>query len=134
MLEYATVAEIWPTNEPANAAGLALHANGLVGRVTRTAFYKTDATGLPSDEAVAKVFKDAVTEQAKFWDAQGLDPSQGEVSLGRTVASKSIGGAQVQYEAGSGAGAKREALTGLCATGYLILDSVGLLNGKPVRR
>jgi hypothetical protein len=140
-LEYATQADIWSENAPADAAELTTHANALVGYKTRLARYHTDADGYPVSTVIRAVFKDAVAAQAQFWAANGLRPHDGELNLlsQRSVASKKIGSGAIEYEEASiteklaDRDAKVRALTELCTTAYYILNNVGLLNGQPVR-
>jgi hypothetical protein len=140
-LEYATQADIWSENAPADAAELTLHANALVGYKTRLARYHTDADGYPASTVIRAVFKDAVAAQARFWAANNLHPGDGELNLlsQRSVASKKIGSASIDYEEASiteklaDRDAKVRALTELCTTAYYILNNVGLLNGQPYR-
>lgn len=141
MLEYATVADIWPETAPADAAELTQQANLLVGRKTRLAVYRVDADGFPASSVIRAVFKDAVIAQAQFWAANGLKPGDGEMNLlsQRSVKAKAIGGARLEFEEASiteklaDRDAKIQALTELCSTAFYILDSVGLLSGV-VRR
>lgn len=138
-MEYATEADIWPTDAPANAAGLTLHANLLVGRATITAQYRTDDAGFPADTGLRDTFKQAVTEQAKFWDSQGLDPGAGaaKVAAENAPTQKTIDGASLAYSVSlveAGKQSRVQALTSLCPTAYYLLDDAGLLNQAPVRR
>lgn len=133
---YATTADLtaWLNPEPApvNAAGLLRSASGLLRSETKTAIYATDADGYPSNTATRAAFKDAACAQAKFWADHKIDPSLGAAGVAPLPASKSIGGASIQYSTYvSTAEARANAAGVLGPDAWYILSDAGLL-GNPV--
>lgn len=133
---YATPEELaaWltPTTAPANAAGLLRSASGLIRSETKTAIYPTDADGYPSNTVTRAAFKDAACAQAKFWADHTIDPSLGAAGVAPLAASKSIGGASIQYSTYvSTAEARANAAGVLGPDAWYILSDAGLL-GNPV--
>jgi len=133
---YATPEELtaWlaPTPAPADAAGLLRSASGLIRSETKTAIYPTDAAGYPSDTATREAFKDAACAQAKFWSDHQINPSLGAAGVAPLAASKSIGGASIQYSTYvSTAEARANAAGVLGPDAWYILSDAGLL-GNPV--
>lgn len=134
---YATTEELtaWlaPTPAPANAVGLLRSASGLIRSETKTAIYATDTLGYPSDVTTRAAFKDATCAQAKFWADHKIDPSLGAAGVAPLAASKSIGGASIQYSTYvSTAEARANAAGVLGPDAWYILNDAGLL-GNPVR-
>lgn len=133
---YATTADLttWlaPDPAPANAAGLLRSASGLIRSATLTAGYAVDAGGYPTDPALIEAFRDATTAQAKFWADHSIDPSLGPAGVAPLAASKSIGGASIQYSTYvSTAEARANAAGTLGPAAWYILNDAGLL-GNPV--
>jgi hypothetical protein len=133
---YATTEDLaaWlaPSTPPANAAGLLRSASGLIRSETKTAIYPTDTDGYPSDTATRAAFTDATCAQAKFWADHGIDPSLGAAGVAPLAASKSIGGASIQYSTYvSTAEARANAAGTLGPDAWYILNDAGLL-GNPV--
>ena len=134
---YATTEELtdWlaPTPAPAHAAGLLRSASGLIRSETKTAIYATDTAGYPTDANIRAAFKDAACAQAKFWSDHSIDPSLGAAGVAPLAASKSIGGASIQYSTYvSTAEARANAAGVLGPDAWYILADAGLL-GNPVR-
>lgn len=134
---YATTVELsaWmdPQAAPANAASLLRSASGLVRSETKTAVYATDAEGYPTDAALVAAFMEATCAQAKFWTDHGIDPSLGAAGVAPLAASKSIGGASIQYSTYvSTAEARANAAGTLSPDAWYILNDAGLLGGSVV--
>lgn len=134
---YATTEELtdWLDPEPApeNAAGLLRSASGLIRSETKTAVYATDADGYASDVGVRKAFRDAACAQAKFWADHNINPSLGAAGVAPLAASKSIGGASIQYSTYvSTAEARANAAGTLGPDAWYILTDAGLLGGQVV--
>lgn len=121
-----------PAAVPANAAGLLRSASGLIRSETKTAIYSTDADGYPTDTALIAAFMEATCAQAKFWIDHKIDPSLGAAGVAPLAASKSIGGASIQYSTYvSTAEARANAAGVLGPDAWYILSDAGLL-GNPV--
>ncbi|MDQ5861565.1 MAG: hypothetical protein M3536_04795 [Actinomycetota bacterium] len=121
-----------PVAVPANAAGLLRSASGLIRSETKTAIYTTDVDGYPTDTALIAAFMEATCAQAKFWTDHGIDPSLGAAGVAPLAASKSIGGASIQYSTYvSTAEARANAAGVLGPDAWYILNDAGLL-GNPV--
>lgn len=134
ILAYATAADLaaWTgATAPSNATTLLRTASLIVRRVTRTAVYATDTTGLPTDTDTIDAFRDATCAQAAAMDANGVDPLAGQAGASQEVASTSIGSASVSFVAGSGSAAAA-LLSDLCAEAAMILGEAGLLNNQPL--
>jgi hypothetical protein len=134
---YATTDELtaWLDPEPApeNAAGLLRSASGLIRSETKTAVYATDADGYPADSGIRKAFRDAACAQAKFWADHNINPSLGAAGVAPLAASKSIGGASIQYSTYvSTAEARANAAGTLGPDAWYILSDAGLLGGQVV--
>lgn len=134
---YATTADLtaWlsPAPLPADAAGLLRSASGLVRSETKTAVYATDADGYPTDTALRTAFREAVCAQAKFWADHKINPSLGAAGVAPLAASKSIGGASIQYSTYvSTAEARANAAGVLGPDAWYILADAGLLGGPVV--
>lgn len=133
---YATTEELseWmdPEAAPANAASLLRSASGLIRLETKTAVYATDVDGYPTDTALRTAFREAVCAQAKFWADHKINPSLGAAGVAPLAASKSIGGASIQYSTYvSTAEARANAAGVLGPDAWYILADAGLL-GNPV--
>jgi len=121
-----------PAAVPADATGLLRSASGLVRSETKTAVYATDADGYPTDTALRTAFREAACAQAKFWADHTIDPSLGAAGVAPLAASKSIGGASIQYSTYvSTAEARANAAGTLSPDAWYILNDAGLL-GNPV--
>lgn len=134
---YATETDLqeWPGIEavPDNAASLLRSASGLVRQETRTARYATDTSGYPSVPMVRGAFRDAVCAQVKFWVDHKIDPSLGAAGVAPLAASKSIGGASIQYSTYvSTAQARADAAGTLGPEAWYILADAELLGGDVV--
>lgn len=134
---YATESDLtaWlaPTSLPADAAGLLRSASGLVRTETKTAQYVTDADGYPTDTVLRTAFREAVCAQAKFWADHKINPSLGAAGVAPLAASKSIGGASIQYSTYvSTAEARANAAGVLGPDAWYILSDAGLLGGQVV--
>ncbi|MGW2932957.1 hypothetical protein ACWDA7_14065 [Streptomyces sp. NPDC001156] len=74
-MAYATVDEFTafldPDSVPANAQRLLDRASTKLDQLLMGAVYETDADGLPTDPALASVFREAVCLQAQYIDALG---------------------------------------------------------------
>jgi len=135
---YATEAEVqdWiGDGSPlvVNAASLLRSASGLVRQETRAAVYATDSEGYPSVPMVRDAFRDATCAQVKFWVDQNIDPSLGAGGVAPLAASKSIGGASIQYSTYvSTAQARADAAGTLSPEAWYILADAELLGGEVV--
>ena len=134
---YATTEDLtaWlaPNPVPEDAAGLLRSASFLVRSETKTAIYNTDADGYPTDEGKLGAFRDAVCAQAKFWADHKINPSLGAAGVAPLAASKSIGGASIQYSTYvSTAEARANAAGVLGPDAWYILADAGLLGGSVV--
>jgi hypothetical protein len=134
---YATTEELsaWmePEAAPANAASLLRSASGLIRSETKTARYVTDVDGYPTDTALRTAFREAVCAQAKFWSDHKINPSLGAAGVAPLAASKSIGGASIQYSTYvSTAEARANAAGVLGPDAWYILADAGLLGGPVV--
>ena len=137
MKQYATEAELsaWmePAPAPENAAALLRSASGLVRSSTKMATYGTDADGYPTDTALRTAFRDATTAQAKYWADLGIDPSKGAAGVAPLAASKSIGGASINYSVYATTAEARAGAAGVLGPdAFYILEEAGLLSGSPV--
>jgi hypothetical protein len=122
-----------PAAVPADAAGLLRSASGLVRSETKTAVYATDDDGYPTDTALIAAFMEATCAQAKFWADHGINPSLGAAGVAPLAASKSIGGASIQYSTYvSTAEARANAAGVLGPDAWYILSDAGLLGGAVV--
>ncbi len=133
---YATTEDLtaWisPVAVPTNAAGLLRSASGLIRSETKTAVYATGTDGYPTDTALIAAFMEATCAQAKFWTDHKIDPSLGAAGVAPLAASKSIGGASIQYSTYvSTAEARANAAGVLGPDAWYILADAGLL-GNPV--
>ena len=140
MRSYATESDLsqWmaPEPVPANAAGLLRSATNLIRHETRLARYPVHG-GQPTEPDIREAFKDATTEQARYWAANGLDPAAGTLTeeTGKVVSSKAIKGASVSYDTAAAAQAKQarlDALSTLAPEAWQILSNAGLI-GRDVR-
>jgi len=134
---YATTEDLtdWldPEPLPEGAAGLLRSASGLVRSETKTAVYTTDVDGYPTDTALRTAFREAVCAQAKFWADHKINPSLGAAGVAPLAASKSIGGASIQYSTYvSTAEARANAAGVLGPDAWYILADAGLLGGQAV--
>lgn len=134
---YATTADLttWmePKPIPANATSLLRSASNLVYSETKTAFYTTDAAGMPTHPLVVEAFRDATTAQAQFWDTMKVDPSLGAAGVAPLAMSKSIGGASIQYSTYVfTAQARADAAGVLGPEAFYALQQAGLLTGVVV--
>ena len=133
---YATTEDLteWmsPVAIPENAAGLLRSASGLIRSETKTAIYSTDVDGYPTDPVLVTAFMEAACAQTKFWTDHKIDPSLGAAGVAPLAASKSIGGASIQYSTYvSTAEARANAAGVLGPDAWYILADAGLL-GNPV--
>lgn len=134
---YATTEELsaWmaPDAAPADAASLLRSASGLIRSETKTARYVTDVDGYPTDTGIRKAFRDAACAQAKFWADHNINPSLGAAGVAPLAASKSIGGASIQYSTYvSTAEARANAAGTLGPDAWYILADAELLGGHVV--
>lgn len=114
----------------ANADDLLAEASAHVRRATRAAVYQTDGGGLPVAGYQRDAMHDAALVQAAALHAIGWTRGTIAATEKPTVASKSLGGASVTYEAGGGPGvAARRALVGgrLTDAAAQYLEDAGLL-------
>ena len=122
-----------PLPVPEDPAGLLRSASGLIRSETKTAIYPVNADGYPSNPDTRKAFRDAVCAQAKFWADHEIDPSLGAAGVAPLAASKSIGGASIQYSTYvSTAEARANAAGVIAPDAWYILADAGLL-GNGVR-
>lgn len=136
-LTYATDTDLqaWltaATPAPDNAPRLLRTASAMVRSATRAATYDTEPSGLPeAGTAAADAMRDATTAQVEAWLYLSIDPAKGQADDGsKTVASKSISGATIQYAVHAAtAQARADSATQLCAEAALILSNAGLTTG-----
>lgn len=120
---------------PQNATVLLRTASGLVADAIVGGIYATDGEGNATDPVIASAIRDATCEQAQAWSLNGIDPRQGTTQTARRVASKSLAGASVSYEAGSGGADYLDALasgTELTEGAWAILRRAGLISNRVV--
>lgn len=138
MIAYATEADLqeWIGQDkplPANAAGLLRSASGLVRSSTKMARYASDNGGFPLDTTLKTAFKDATTAQAQYWADLGIDPAKGAAGVAPLAASKSIGGASINYSIYASTAEARAGAAGVLGPdAFYILEAAGLLSGSPV--
>lgn len=136
MRVYATTGDLspaWIDPLPEDAAGLLRSASFLIRSETKTAVYATDADGYPSDTGKREAFRQATCAQAKFWADHKINPSLGAAGVAPLAASKSIGGASIQYSTYvSTAEARANAAGVLGPDAWYILADAGLLGGQVV--
>lgn len=131
---YATEADLaaWMTPDPvpANTGALLRSASNLVRSSTKLAVYATDADGYPADTALRTAFRDATTGQAKYWADLGIDPTKGAAGVAPLAASKSIGGASINYSVYAATAEARAGAAGVLGPdAFYTLESAGLLSG-----
>lgn len=137
-LLYATETDlsVWLTTAtpvPDNAVRLLRTASAMVRSATRSAAYDTEPSGLPeAGSDAADAMRDATTAQVEAWLQLAIDPAKGDADNGfKTVASKSISGATIQYAVyAATAQARADAATHLCVEAALILSNAGLTTGR----
>lgn len=138
MIAYATVDDLqeWIGQDkqlPANAAGLLRSAAGLVRSSTKMASYPADTDGLPTEAPTRAAFREATTAQAQYWADLGIDPAKGAAGVAPLAASKSIGGATINYSVYADTAAARAGAAGVLGPdAFYILEGAGLLSGAPV--
>jgi hypothetical protein len=122
-----------PAAVPADAAGLLRSASGLVRSETKTALYDTDTDGYPTDALLVTAFMEATCAQAKFWADSNINPSLGAAGVKPLAASKSIGGASINYSVyAATAEARANSAGALGPDAFYILEDAGLLAGSVV--
>lgn len=141
MLVYATAEDLtdgqWVADVPAGAAALLRFASALVRRATMTAVYRTDATGRPTDDAVADAFRDATCAQVAAWVASDVNPVAGAApAMKAPVQSKKLATGAVTYDTSAAASvtaltARARAATSLGQEALLILSDAGLVGNRP---
>ena len=132
MLIYATSSQLahWGADVSDGAPGLLRSASILVRRAILTARYTVDAEGYPADPKLLAALADATCSQAGTWLALAIDPAKGAANDGKTVSSKKIGSAQIDYAVyASTAQAYADAAEQLSQEAWLILADAGLTNG-----
>lgn len=99
MLVYATADDLaaWTGEDPpSNAQQLLRTASLAIRDVTKTAFYATDDTGLPTDPVIVQAFKDACCAHAAALAAFDYDPATGGVyEAGMVEGGVKIGSASI---------------------------------------
>lgn len=137
VLVYADAGDLaaWTgTTAPDNADVLLRSAALLVRRDTRSAYYDTDDTGLPTDTKIFDAFRDACCAQATQWVALGVDPAAGAGGTTGGAATETwIGTGKVTYADPSKAvaDARAAASSTLCDEAVQILTDAGLFPGRP---
>jgi len=118
--------------EPKTAPRLLHFASNLVARATKTAIYRVDADGMPTDLRIVDALRDATCSQVTTWVGIGIDPAKGAADGGNAIASKSRGAASIQYAVyASTVLARASAATTLSMDARIILAEAGL-NGSPI--
>lgn len=120
------------TDSPSNIDAVLRGCTTLVLAATKTARYATDPeTGLATDTTVREALRDATCIQAAAWVALKIDPATGGVmQTGRTVKSKRIGTALVEYadaDVAATARARAAAYSSLVPEAGLYLRNRGLV-------
>jgi len=132
VLIYATPQQLaaWVGADiPPSTPYLLRSASILVGRATLTAWYDVDPEGMPTDPGLVAAFADATCSQVGTWIALSIDPATAGADPGRTVASKKIGSAQIDYAVYQAtAQARADRATSLSPEAALILAGAGLTN------
>lgn len=126
--ELDDVSEPLPT-APTSAAVLLRQASSLVAEATRAALYSVDSEGLPTSTKYLTAFATATCAQAAAWSANGIDPTAGRAGAKAAIASKSLGGASVNYASYAADAAARSDLASgdvLVAEAVRVLDAAGL--------
>ncbi|MDX3712736.1 hypothetical protein PV733_28115 [Streptomyces europaeiscabiei] len=98
-MAYATVEEFTdfldPDPVPANAARLLDRASTKLDKLLLGAVYETDEDGLPTDTALADVFREAVCIQAQYvadlGDETGANANVSSMSLGNQSITRNLG-------------------------------------------
>ncbi|BAC73228.1 hypothetical protein AQJ43_23740 [Streptomyces avermitilis] len=99
-MAYATVEEFTdyldPDPVPANASRLLDRASTKLDRLLTGAVYETNADGLPTDPALAAVFREAVCIQAQYigalGDETGANANVASMTLGNQSIVRALGG------------------------------------------
>ncbi|NUO58993.1 MAG: hypothetical protein HOV78_20220 [Hamadaea sp.] len=130
MLVYATATDLadWTGSAaPSNAVQLLRTASGLVADATVTAWYATDASGMPTTSYVVDAMRDATCAHAAAMAAAKVDPLAAGANTARTASRKKVGTAEVEYADAAQAAAARAALVDtLCPDAVRILRAAGL--------
>lgn len=139
-MQFATPADLLERlgaqDPPADPAGLLSAASALVARLTAGAVYATFTDGTAVDPRIRSALRDATLAQAAYWIANDLDPTAGSLAAsdaGKVVASKTIKGASISYDAAAArehAAARSAALVTLCPPSLLTLEAAGLTTGR----
>lgn len=108
----------------ANAGLLLRRASSLVATAIRGALYRVDADDFPIAVSYRRALAEAVCAQAAAWSVNDIDPTAGRSGSRATVASKSLGGASVQYASYA---ADAEARSDLASGDVLISEAIRLL-------
>jgi hypothetical protein len=128
--QYATVEELAgflaPDELPDNADKLLGYATLLVRDACRRDLYKAQPDGLPADDDLREAMVEAVLMQAAEWDAAGINPAAGSAGQGAEVASSSLGGGSVTFDAAGQRQAKAAAVSALSAAALFRLRDAGL--------
>lgn len=126
-LVYATVDDLkqYVDDVPKRAELLLKLASRMVYQATKTAWYRVDSNGMPTNEVVREAFREATCLQVLEWQLAGLDPLAGVVGQSAGVKASSIDGARVEYSETSEEAMQR-ALTRLCGSAYATLNVLGL--------
>lgn len=132
---YATPDDL--TNPPDNAVSQLRLASSLVDDATLTAFYRTDADGMPIDEDIRDLFKAATIAQVEYWASLNIDPAEGASGItekGR-ASTKQIGSASISYEFRFAQQNLRDRLASLTVLGPESLAILGTLaHGRVIVR
>ncbi|WP_448319235.1 hypothetical protein [Streptomyces sp. CO7] len=99
---YATEADLTdyldPDPVPANAARLLNRASAKLDQLLIGAVYDTDDDGLPTDPALAEVFREAVCIQAAYiaalGDETGANANVASMTLGNQTITRALGNAR----------------------------------------
>jgi len=136
---FATVSDLnaapWSLTalSAADAARMLAFASRLVSHATMSAIYDADTDGMPTDADLKEALQEATCSQVATWSALTVDPAAGAADGGTTVASKSFGGASIQYSVyASTAQARAKAATSLSQDARLILTEAGLTAAGPM--
>jgi hypothetical protein len=121
---------VTPPAAPSDAGVLLRQASSLVRQAIRGALYAVDSDGIPTDATLALALAEATCAQAAAWSTNGVNPTAGRAGATAAVASKSLGGATVQYASyAADAQARSDLASGdvLISEALRVLDAAGFL-------
>lgn len=115
---------------PDKAGVLLRRASSLVAEATKAALYRVDELGVALNPLYRAAFAEATCAQASAWSTNGIDPTAGRAGAKAAIASKSLGGASVQYASYA---ADAEARSDLASGDVLISEAIRVLDAAGLR-